>query len=299
MKDKRFLGFFFLGITAFIFGFYGLLVRLVGYNIPVFYGAFMRNTLLTLILFIFVLALGKWKKVYKKDFIWVIVRSSFGILGFFGSFIPLQHMSFANFYFVCYAGMPIGGYLLGVIFFKEKITGVKLFSLVLAIIGLFLIYTFNFDQTKFIYLLLSFAGGIGTAGWNVVSKKISHSYPALQLNFLDSLVFTFFALAFSLVLAERWVKPEVNTVWLAALAMVAMFLITGQFIVYGFKLIEASTGSIIMLLEIVFGILVGFWFYQETVSLTALLGGGLIILAIVLPEIVSKRIKLYKSSFSR
>lgn len=68
-----------------------------------------------------------------------------------------------------------------------------------------------------------------------------------------------------------------------------MFLTTGQLMIYGFKYVEAQTGSLIMLAEVVFGVFLGFIFYKETISFTTLLGGMAIIAAIILPEIKRKK----------
>ena len=63
-----------------------------------------------------------------------------------------------------------------------------------------------------------------------------------------------------------------------------MFLVTGQLMVYGFSNLEAYTGSLIMLSEILFGLIIGFLFYSEIPSTLTLTGGIIIILAMVLPE---------------
>lgn len=64
-----------------------------------------------------------------------------------------------------------------------------------------------------------------------------------------------------------------------------MFLVTGQLMVYGFSNFEAYTGSLIMMSEILFGLIIGFIFYSEVLSPLTLTGGVLIISAMVLPEI--------------
>ena len=64
-----------------------------------------------------------------------------------------------------------------------------------------------------------------------------------------------------------------------------MFLITGQLMIYGFRNVSAQLGSLIMLSEVLFGIIIGAVLYKEALSLTVLAGGILVIVAMVLPEV--------------
>jgi drug/metabolite transporter (DMT)-like permease len=96
---------------------------------------------------------------------------------------------------------------------------------------------------------------------------------------------TFF---FSILLKEQWTLPSLSAAWIANLLFALMFMTTGQLMIYGFKYVEAQIGSLIMLAEVVFGIIFGFIFYKEAVSITTLVGGVVIISAIILPEIRKK-----------
>ena len=59
--------------------------------------------------------------------------------------------------------------------------------------------------------------------------------------------------------------------------------------IWGFKHIDAQIGSLIMLSEILFGILIGYLFFKETITIFTLLGGIFIITAIVLPQIAQSQ----------
>lgn len=76
--DKKAIGFSSLIVSAFLFGFYGILTRIVGFNIPLFFASFMRNIVGTLILLIVIASVGKWKSVRRKDYIWIFLRSICG-----------------------------------------------------------------------------------------------------------------------------------------------------------------------------------------------------------------------------
>lgn len=92
----------------------------------------------------------------------------------------------------------------------------------------------------------------------------------------------------SILLKETWSYPSLSMEWIANLLFAFMFLSTGQLMVYGFHRLEAQTGSLIMLLEILLGIILGFLFFKEILTLNTFLGGLLIVFAIVLPQIKIK-----------
>lgn len=275
--------------SAFIYSFFGILTRAIGFSLPLFYSSWVRNLLMLIILGIPLFSMRKWKKFILKDFFWIFLRSCGGLTSFVGSYISFYYIPLGIALFIFYASSTIGGYFFGVLLYHENLTKIKILSLFLAIIGLFLINTVNFPKEHLIYALYAFLGGIGNAVWCTFSKKVSGKYSALQLNFLDTFNFIIIPFCISLIVHEKWVRPEFSLLWFYLMLFVVMFIITGQLMVFGFKHLDAQIGSLIMLSEIVFGVILGFLFFHEALSVFTLFGGGLIILAIVLPEIRLKK----------
>lgn len=169
----------------------------------------------------------------------------------------------------------------------KKIEGLEvLLALSLSIAGLGMIYSLSgIDWQLLNYMLPPLAGGVGSAIWNVLSKKVSSKYSATQLNGADFAIFAVMTLVISLLRQEAWVLPEWNLIWLANFLFVLLFVASGQLMIYGFKYLDSQKGSLIMLLEVVFGVIVGFLVYQETLSWGAVLGGLLILLGAALPNL--------------
>ena len=278
--------------STFIYSFFGVLTRIVGFSLPVFYAMCVRGALAVCILLTIIFITHRWNKIKKDDWKWFMIRSCGGILGFLGSFFSFYYIPLGTAYFIFYGGSTIGGYVLGRVLFYEKLTNVKTFSLILALLGLFLIYYINIQGGNALWMMLAFVGGIGTAIWNVCSKKISGIYPAIQLNLVDFLFTVIFAFFASMFLREQWILPSMNTIWLAHLLFVFLFISTGQLMVYGFRHLDAQIGSLIMLTEVLFGILIGFFVYHEILSVMTVIGGVLILGAIILPEIRWKKLPL-------
>ena len=271
IKNKKFVVLNLLS-SALIFSFFAVLSRTIGFSLPIFFLSWTRTIIIVIILYLFILISNNWIKLKRADIIWVFLRSLGGFIGFFGSYIAFIFLPIGTAYFIFFAGSTVGGYLIGHLFFKEKINRTKILSLFLSLLGLSLIYTFDFNKDKFWYLVAALVSGIGASIWNTFSKKISHIYSAVQINFLDNLMFFLIALFLSLLLGEKWTYPTLSYVWTASMLFGVMFLVTGQLMVYGFSNLEAYTGSLIMLSEILFGLIIGFLFYSEIPSTLTLTG---------------------------
>lgn len=261
----------------------------MGFEIPVFYASAFRGVTSLAILAIPLFGKHLWKSIKHSDLLWFFIRSIGGFFGFVGSYFSFYYIPIGTAYFIFYGGSTIAGYFFGRILFAEKITRIKLLSLILALSGLSLIYAQSIGGGNALWMGMAFIGGLGTGVWNTFSKKISGHYSDIQLNFVDFSFSFVFVSTLSLFFREHWIAPAFNTVWLANALFVVMFLLTGQLMVYGFKRLDAQIGSLIMLLEVLFGIVLGYLFYGEIPSEWAILGGVLVIAAIVLPEIRWKR----------
>jgi drug/metabolite transporter (DMT)-like permease len=197
-----------------------------------------------------------------------------------------------------FGGSTLGGFILGKFLFQENLNRLKITSLFLALIGLLLVYSISINPGQFWYLWLAFGSGLGAALWNSLSKKVADSYSAIQLNGLDFLITGIITLIISIGFQETWSWPNLSQPWIANGLFLILFALAGQLIIYGFKNLDVQRGSLIMLLEIVFGILLGSWFFHELLGFWSLVGGGLIILAAALPE-MSEIYKPWASSKPR
>jgi len=284
MKKSKLIGFSSLLAATFLYGFFGIFTRIIGFKLPLFFACWTRTLISAIILFLPFLFLKNWVTVKKNDMKWIVARATSGLFGFFGSYIAFYNISIGTAYFIFYAGTLIWGYFLGRILFKEKLTFIKIVSLFLALGGLLLIYSLNFRTTNFIYALSALISGFGSATWSIFSKKISGRYSALQLNFMDTFIMFLMVFILSLMIKEPWSWPNFSTPWLASLLFAGIFILTGQLMIYGFKHLDAQIGSLIMLTEVLFGIILGFLFYKEVISLSILIGGLIIIFSIILPQ---------------
>ena len=69
------------------------------------------------------------------------------------------------------------------------------------------------------------------------------------------------------------------------MAFAAVGLVSFWLVVEGFKYVDASIGGLLGLVEIVSGVLFGILIFNEDITLTKILGGIIILLAAMLPDL--------------
>lgn len=268
-------------VATVLYASFGLLSRVIGYNLPLYYQNWTRNLFAALLL---LWTYRQWKTIKQKDWKWIILRSLAGIAAFQLFFVAVNTMELGLTYFIFYAGSTIGGFALGSLLFKERITPIRLASLCVAALGLIMIYGAQTRAMNPLYLTTALLSGFSTSFWNTITKKITE-YDGMQLVFLDCILTVPVYGALSLIYKEAWPLTQVSIAQGASLLMGALFAVTGLLIIYGFRRLDAQVGSLILLSEILFAIIYGYFFYQEIPSGFAAFGGILILMAILLPEI--------------
>jgi len=284
-KNQKLLGSFSILAATGIYGFFSILARIIGYELPIFFQNWTREIVASVILFLIIIATKTpWKKMKLKEFLWVWLRSMMGSIAFLMFFLSVNQMPIGTTYFLFYGGSTIIGYLLGHFLFYERMTTQKWFSIFFAMIGLGTIYSLHFTNVPLYLIAMALGAGGATAFWNVAMKKLNH-FSSLQLTFLDNFLPIFFYVALSLITHETWSVPTLSPVWIASLGYGALFVITGQLVIFGFQRVDAQIGSIFMLAEVPIAILLGYLFYQETITTATLIGGLCIGIAILVPEL--------------
>lgn len=287
--QKTFLAVFSLVTATFFYSFFAVLTRILGFDLPIFFSFFFINFLGALLLLLPLCLTGKFIPMTKTDWQWLIWRTVGGTISFFGSYYAFYYLPMGITYFVFYGGSTVFGFILGALLFNEKVSRLEIISLLISLLGLLLLHSIGeMNQMIYLYLVWAFIGGAGAAIWNTFSKKISLRYSASQLNGLDFALCAAAMILFSIIARESWVMPSLSLPWLANLLFVVIFVVAGQSVIFGFKYLDVQKASLIMLLEVVFGTIIGWLVYHENLNATSLLGGTLILLGVALPQIYKK-----------
>lgn len=291
MADKQ-KGITALVVASILSGTFGVFSHYINFNIPLFYQITVRDIIQLVILAGLFLFFDNKKPIARKDIKWFFLRSACGFIGAVGLYIAFTKITIGTTYFLSFAASTICGYVLGSTLFKEHITKRSLVALALSLLGLGLVYSVSFQLSTVWYSLAAIIAGIAAPGWSVFSKYISKSYSNIQMNLVDTVFAVILAVACFFVLREPAVAIKLDSVWVASFALALIFLVAGLLIVYGFRRVDAQTGTLLLLVEIVAGISLGYLFYRQTISLRDVIGGFMIISAIYIRTLDSKALKL-------
>ena len=188
-----------------------------------------------------------------------------------------------------YAALLIGGYIIGRFSFGEKITKIKWISLVLAILGMVAIYQLTLNSSQLLAVALTVLAGLMGAGGVCFTKKLSGNYSEIQIMTSYFISITVVNFIMSAIFKDSLPVFGFNVPWLAQLGYLTAFLVANLAVIQGYKYLEPSIGSLIGLVEIIFGVAFGAIFFGEVVGLGVVIGSILILVSAVLPNIKIKK----------
>ncbi len=230
--------------------------------------------------------LSKTKFIFdKKNLLLLFLTAVFGyaLTNFFFTYAIINtQVSTALFIFYSYAILtPVLAFIL----LKEKANRFNIISLGLGLVSLLLLFQPNALATWKIGGLFAILCSLGQSFYLIARKKLNR-YSAQQLMLINTAVGIFTMILVTLFLSPEFFSNKITTLswqsWLAA-AIAGSINFLGWFLMSkGFQMVKASTGSLVMLVENVFVVFIGYLFLSETPTLLTLIGGFLVICAAAL-----------------
>lgn len=290
MPEKtRFLGVISLLTATLFYGLYGVYSRFIGLDFGVFFQVLARNSIILICLASYLVYTRSWQPINRDDLKWFGLMSLPGLVAVAASFVAFNHLAIGTTLFLFYASATLGGYLIGHVFFQERLTRVKIISLTACLLGLLVIFGESLKAGSLFYLLLASLAGLGSASWNSFSKKISSKYPLAEVFFVDTLISATISCLLIFLLKEPLTSPSLSISWVAVLLFGLTTLAAASLTINGFRYLQAQIGSLIMLLEPVFGILWGWLFFRETLTSSSWIGGLFILSGVAFANLASKK----------
>lgn len=158
-------------------------------------------------------------------------------------------------------------------------------SLGLGLLSLLLLFQPNALATWKVGAFFALLCALGQSFYLIARKKLPN-YSAQELMVINTATGVITMLILTLFLAPNFLTHKLTTLslqsWLAAFVAGAINFFGWFLMSRGFQYVKAATGSLVMLVENVFVVMIGFWFLKETPTLMTLLGGLLVITAAVL-----------------
>ncbi len=287
LSTPKLRGYLMVLASALCFGTYGVWSRFLGPEFGIFYQGWVRSIII-LILLVPIAIFGKHLKPIKKgDRKWFATTMIFTVFTQVPLYYAFNHLPLGTATLIFYGLFLISSYVIGWIFLGEKMTVVKIVSLVTALVGLFITFGLSLAVFSIGAMLLAALNGIASGGEAATSKKSTERYSSLQITAYSWILILITHLPLSLMMQEHQLMPALSWEWLAMLAYAASGLAGFWLVIEGFRFIEASIGSLIGLLEIIFSVLFGVWIFNDQLSTPIVLGGLIILASAILPDVYS------------
>lgn len=205
-----------------------------------------------------------------------------GALGYVGqSFMYLTAINYAS------AGLvalllylyPFFVAILSIIFLREKLTLPKIIALALALIGTAL--TVDPNGGQLIGALMAIAAALIYSVYIIVGTNVMKHVSAIQSS---AVIFASAGIVYGLLtLINGAHLPASNTGWLTMLGIIVIStIIPVTAFLAGLERIGPTNAAMLSTLEPVVTVLLAAWFFGEHLSPIILIGGGLILVAVVL-----------------
>jgi drug/metabolite transporter (DMT)-like permease len=258
------------------FGSYGVWARIIGDHIDLFYQVWARSLITIILLF----PILYFKKLCikplpseRKDF-WAFIVSSILIPA--PILYAYNHMSLGGATLLFFLAMTVAMICSGVFFFKEKITRFTAASFALGISGLLLLFlgdiVYVSKLAPFMALLAGAASGLEIS----LSQKLKRfdSWYLVLLSWTGAGVVYFIL---SMIIGENIVMPAFGQGFGALLIYAVSGIIGFAAIMHGARGVSSSTAGFLSLLEVIFGVFLGYLLFDEIFSYLWVLGGVLIV----------------------
>ncbi len=278
-------GYLLIFASALLFGTYGVWSRLMGHTFQPFYQTWVRSLLIMALMVPFMLKTRSFKKIPRSDWPPLAIFIAFCVFTQVPLYYAFNHAPIGTVQLIFYSMFVVTAYVVSRFYLGETITKVKQISIILAFLGLALVFGTSVISFAPLGLGLAALNGIASGGEVSSSKKVSDKYAPTLIIFWGW-AFTFLIhLPISLLLGEKQVPLQLDHAWLWLLVYAVVNTTAFWLVITGFRQVDASIGSLIGLLEVVFGVLFGAIIFHEALRWTVYIGGLLIIAAAMLPDV--------------
>lgn len=264
---------FLMVFSAMAFALMQIVIALTADNIPLFQQLFFRNLVTTLIAFA---AIGKKKLPYfgtPKNRLLLLCRSGAGYLGMICTFYASGIGNQGDISTIMKMS-PFVVTVLAFFFLKETITKYQITGLIVATTGVFFISNPQFNSDWYPLVIAGLACLFSGMAYTFVGALKGKEAPEVIIFF-----FSLFSSVVTLpLMCMNFVMPTVFE-WLM-LGLIGVFAGVGQIcLTYAYAYAKASEVSIYNYSGIVFSMLFGYLFLQQSVKPTSLIGAVLVIAA--------------------
>lgn len=289
MNNKK-IAIVYLIISAFLYVLFGVGIRLIDTAMTPALGIILRLTLsacLYILLFYRYINIKRLLQLDKSDYLYLLLM---GTLGYSVYILFISHGTLATTLFgvaVALGITPIWTYILSIIFLKYKFSIKVSGLLLLAIVGVAImssgsiasVQNLNFFNDKG-FLLVSVAALLG-AIYAILRNRLSDNLNNHEVSFMILLIAAIGSIFLLFTEETKIIYDNLLTFKLifGIVLGASLNIATAYLLNYSFKNINVVLGEQLLLLENVFAIIIGFLFYNESITFTQIIGAMLIIIS--------------------
>ena len=259
----------------------------MGNTFPPFYQTWVRSLVILLIMLPFMLKTKSFRKIRRQDWPALAVFVGFCLFTQVPLYYAFNHAPIGAVQLIFYSMFVITAYIVSRFYLGETITRIKLLSIALAFVGLALVFRTAVLAFAPLGLGLALLNGVASGGEVSSSKKVEDKYSPSLVVFWGWVFTLITHLAISLIIGEKQVPIAFDHAWLWLLVYSFVNAAAFWLVIVGFRYVDASIGSLIGLMEVVFAVIFGAVVFHEALKPSVYIGGVLILLAAMLPDLIN------------
>ena len=275
IKSQNQLGAICMILSVLFFSFMDCLIKITADDFAVGQVMFCR-ALFGLIPIFFLIPKKRIKNFYKTKYINLHFHRSFwGAIAMYSIFVGIRNLGLAEVTSMAFSG-PIWVVIFSIIFLGEKIKVRRWIAVGLGFIGVLIISKPGFDNLN-LYYIYPVIFTLGFAGVSIFIRKLTLVGEPV---YLIAFYFTICSGTFGLLTLPfgGWIVPSIYD--LGLLTLIGLFgSIANLLLTKSYQLAEVSLTTPLKYLSLVFAIIFGFYFFNESPTIYTLLGASLIVIS--------------------
>ena len=285
--SDRTKGILLMTASALWFAFMSIAVKRTGGTIPVFEQVFFRNLVIVIVAGAYLLRhhLPLYgPRQYQPA---MFGRSILGVLGVLASFLATNTGSQAD-VSILSSLSPFLITAFSALFLKEKITKIQIPALLLAFGGAFVVANPKFHSNMYPIVMALLCSLASSFSYTLVGYLKGKAHPFSIILHLGTVSVA--TMAPVMLLTRQFVWPTGQEFF--DLLLIGIFGVLGQIcLTYAYKLADASEVSIYSNTNILFAAILGRVFFGERIAPNTLVGGGMVLAAMILVYVFGRREK--------
>lgn len=282
--NKKYLGIFYIIISALCFALMNIFVRLSG-DIPTIQKSFFRNMVSLIFAFIILKKNNIKIKCNKNNIIFHLIRSIAGTLGIICNFYAVDHLILSD------ASMlnkmsPFFAIIFSLIFLKEKVSFLQILLVCFAFLGSLFIIKPTLTGMEFLPAIIGFIGGMGAGAAYTTVRYLGQKGE-------KSAFIVFFFSSFSCLVTFPYILINFHSMTIIQLVLLicaGLAAAGGQFsITAAYRCSPAKEISVYDYTQIIFSAILGLFIFQQIPDMYSIFGYIIIILSAIIMFIYNNR----------